>query len=608
MDFFEQNMECLKEYRNKIYVKIQEMANGSSESVLTKIESEEAKDGDYYLVVHKDGRQYRINSSYSPKNEAEKWVEQFAFLNMSIVITMFGLGTGSFVRELINKKEKNDVLIIYEPSTELFIYVLHHYDLTDILSAEELLLVVEGLNEGDFHNMLRMCVNITNLFTQIQCTHPFYEELFTESCVAYWKELRDNYYYTIKSINTEISFGERFIENNMKNLKYMRDSVLLNEIKDKIDTEIPAIVVAAGPSMGRNIEALKSAKGRAYIFVVDRILQYVLDQGIEPDFIVTMDPTKPLEYFSDKTDITIPLITVYDANWKILQLHKGKKIIACCYDYLRKIYKQLGKEPEIIDIGTSVATVTFATCRQLGFKTIILVGQDLAFDGEATHAGGTIEKAAWAGQNYEIEGVYGTKVTTRHDWYEFLGWFKDMIASMEDVTVIDAKDRGAKIEGAIVMPLEEALQKYSSHKVPSLEGLDKMTTFDTDEMSEVKVYFEDIYQEITSIRRKAKEAITLCENQVRDFKRNPNETKETRNRYKKLSRINENVEAMTIYTMTETLITAKAAYELSKLGQFTEDFDNDKIATYEKSMKVYEAIIESVEYIKPFLKEAIESI
>ncbi|MGB4660457.1 MAG: 6-hydroxymethylpterin diphosphokinase MptE-like protein [Mobilitalea sp.] len=608
MDFFEQNMGCLKEYRNKIYLKIQEMTDGSSRNVLTNMETEEAKDGESYLSFHKDGKNYRINSSYSPKHEAEKWVEQFAFLNMNIAITMFGLGTGSFARELLNKKEKNDVLIVYEPSAELFIYVLHHYNLTDLLSSTGMLLVVEGLNESDFHNMLRMCVNITNLYTQIQCTHPYYEELFTESYVEYWKELRDNYYYTIKSINTEISFGERFIENNMRNLKYLRDSVSLKDIKSEIDTEIPAIIVAAGPSMGRNIEALKNAKGKAYIFVVDRILQYVLDQGIEPDFIVTMDPTKPLEYFSDRTDITIPLITVYDANWKILQLHKGKKIIAICFDYLQKIYKQLDKKPEIYDIGTSVATVTFAACRKLGFKTIILVGQDLAFDGESTHAGGSVEKATWAGQNYEIEGVYGTKVTTRHDWYEFLGWFRDMIAAMEDVTVIDAKDRGAKIEGTIVMPLEEALEKYSNHKVPSLEQLDKMTTFNQDEMSEVIVYFEDIYQEISIIKRKVKEAITLCENQVRDFKRNPNETKETRNRYKKLSKINENVESMTIYSMTETLITAKAAHELSKLGQFTEDFDNDKISTYEKSMKVYEAIIESVDYIKPFLKEAIDTI
>ncbi|MHB8129440.1 MAG: motility associated factor glycosyltransferase family protein [Mobilitalea sp.] len=608
MNYFENNMEYIKQYRSNLYQKLQEIGLSVANNKLDRIQSTVAGDGDLFLTIQKGQKQYRMNSSYSPKHEAEKWIEQYVFNNMNTVITLFGLGTGTFVREIIKNKGKNDILFIYEPCLQLFDYVLNNYDLTDILQEAKLVLTIEGINEFEFHNLLQDAVNITNITSQLRCTHPYYDEIFPESCIKYWNELKDNLFHVRTNINTEIVFGERFITNSMFNIRFIRESNCLSDLKEEIQTDFPAIIVAAGPSLKRNIEELKKAKGRAYIFVVDRILDYVLEEGLEPDYIITIDPIKPIEYFTKRTDLKIPLLCELVANWEVLDRHKGKKIIYSCGPFFAKMYEKLDKKPPLLNTGASVATTAFSACIQLGFKRIVLVGQDLAYDGEITHAGGVAEKIAWA-RDIMVEGIDGNQIRSRHDWYEFLTWFKDMITVYPDIQVIDVKDKGAKIQGSIVMPLKTVLDTYCTKEIGNLELPEhKPSTFNETEMLKVKKYFEDSLDEIYSLKKKAKEAIEICNSQIKGYKINHEETATSIKSFKKLSKINKYIGDQSIYELLESYITGATAQQISELYQFTDNEKTDKIVTYEKSIKIFQAIIDASEFVKPLLEEALKII
>ena len=608
MNYFENNMSTLKQNRRELHDKISKYFSGHTESSSIIIESLKALNNEMYILVQKDNNLHRLNSSYSPKNEAEKWVQQFSFNNMNIVISLFGLGSGLFARELMNHKSSNDTLIIYEPSIDVFIHVLNNYDIRDILENSSVFLTIEGINEFEFHHILRAKVNITNLTTQIQIAHPGYEEIFIEQAIYFWKEVKDNYVFAKTNINTEQFFGKRYIINDIFNSRYLKDSSRLVDIKEYINTDIPAIVVAAGPSVKESIVELRKAKGKAYIFAVDRILDYLLDSDIEPDFVVTVDPKKPLKYFTNRTNVTIPLLCGLDSNWEVLEHHKGKKIIYNCSPYFQKMFLSLKKEPPILNTGASVATTTFSICVQLGFKSIVLVGQDMAYDGEYSHAGGVAENRPQDRDIY-VEGIGGGKVRSRDDWYNFLNWYQDMVILYPDIDIIDTKSKGAKIRGAIQMPLKDVLVKYGKENaIDSNLLINSRNTFSESEMGDIREYFSNSYEELRNLKRKAEEAIKISEEQIRVYKNNIGDNQITEKNYKKISKINKYIYDKPIYHLLETFITAEAAQHISEMYRFSDDEQQDKIATYKKSIEIFKAIIDGAEFARTEFEKNIESI
>jgi hypothetical protein len=109
---------------------------------------------------------------------------------------------------------------------------------------------------------------------------------------------------------------------------------------------------------------------------------------------------------------------------------------------------------------------------KLGFDTIILVGQDLALTGNRSHADGTFEEhmpeldtknAEW------VEGNCEEKVPTRTDLKVFLTWYEENIKLFKDAVdtfrVINATEGGAKIKGAEVMTLKEAIEENCGREV-----------------------------------------------------------------------------------------------------------------------------------------------
>ena len=51
------------------------------------------------------------------------------------------------------------------------------------------------------------------------------------------------------------------------------------------------------------------------------------------------------------------------------------------------------------------------------------------------------------------------------------------------------------------------------------------------------------------------------------------------------------------------MINAKSTYELSKLYQLSDDEVDDTILTYERSINIYNTILEVIDIIKPIMKE-----
>ena len=78
------------------------------------------------------------------------------------------------------------------------------------------------------------------------------------------------------------------------NIKQLKKKLADADLKD-----IPAVIVSAGPSLDKNVHLLKKIQGKALIITVDASIRAVIQAGVRPDILCTIDPNSPERFFSD---------------------------------------------------------------------------------------------------------------------------------------------------------------------------------------------------------------------------------------------------------------------------------------------------------------------
>ncbi len=605
MDYLNLNMGCIKTNRNSLYLKLKDKSIFPiMNNRLDSIESVEAKDGQRVVVIRHNLAEHRLNSIYRPMDEAKRWAQQYDLNSLNNIAAMFGFGNGIFARAMLERLNKDDYLFIYEPCYDIFNHVLHNYDICDILKSKKVILGIEGINDLEFHLNLTGAVGLSNLKSQLQCIYPNYDKIFPESCLKFYHQLKDTYTSVKININTMIAFGEKYIDNTLKNIQFIPDSSILSDIREHIPEGIPAVIVAAGPSVQDDIDVLKKLKGRAVVFAVDKIFGYLMKNGIEPDFVVTLDPKKNVKYFTLNDNITTPLICFYESNHDLLLRHKGKKIFCTSDDFTEELYIKAGKEsPDLMPSG-SVAIIAYSACIKLGFKRIVLVGQDLAYRDGFSHAGGVMDKMSKANHAF-VEGLDGQQIESRYDWKEFITRYQDLIAVNKGTEVIDTKKQGAKIKGTVLMPLEEVLSKYCTIRYDSdaiTANLNK--TFSKEDLLVVKRYLQGNIAILRKIKEKSINAEKICDSLIKKVSGiNRSGTEED---VKKITKINKYIEEQKVYSFMDSYISGKTAQHLAEIFQFSDNERENELMVYKRSISIYRSVVDAVNFTKERLENAIE--
>jgi len=87
---------------------------------------------------------------------------------------------------------------------------------------------------------------------------------------------------------------------------------------------VPGFLVAAGPSLDKNMGELKKINGKCPIFAVDAALPVLVKNGIRPDYVITVEGDEEAIWFwedIDTSDYTLICTTV--ASPKVIDSWKG---------------------------------------------------------------------------------------------------------------------------------------------------------------------------------------------------------------------------------------------------------------------------------------------
>lgn len=130
-------------------------------------------------------------------------------------------------------------------------------------------------------------------------------------------------------------------------------------------------------------------------------------------------------------------------------------------------------------MGGSCAHLAVGLALHVGASPIVMVGQDLAYGEEGTHANGTVyDKKPLVEEDEDllVKGYYGGHVKTRKVWIEFKTIFENMFMTT-DKLIINATEGGARIEGTTQRALEYVVKEYCIHECNVYEKMQEINPY-----------------------------------------------------------------------------------------------------------------------------------
>ena len=453
MTIYEKNMQAIREH----HVRLHEDLETAQPEQSVEIRYEAAEDEMLYPIVTKGGLEYRLNSKYNPKEASMQYVSQFEKEGSYSVFFLLGFGDGRSIEALAQTLDETMTLIVYEPSVAIFQKTLETFDYTELLKKKNVYLIVES--ENMLQEYLESGISFNNIRMLRLGILPNYDSIYPKEC----KHMLETMIYFMNKTkiyrNTIYNFREEFAAHalsNMYDYLWQTDTHYLKERLAEEDlSDVPAIIVAAGPSLNKNVQELKRAKGKALILVVDAALRAVVNAGITPDLGITIDARVPERFFEGINISAFPFVFEAISKEDIVRQHTGKHF----YDdfpcnIIAKIVMEKKKYClEEIPTGGSIST-----------KKIVFIGQDMAFTGGQTYNSG-LKMEQKEDEQYQkkrvivqVKGNDGTMLDTDYQMDMYRKWIENEILKLpEDITVINATEGGAKIEGAKVMTLKEVI-------------------------------------------------------------------------------------------------------------------------------------------------------
>ena len=257
--------------------------------------------------------------------------------------------------------------------------------------------------------------------------------------------------------NTSAEYSIDWAENFIKNSQFLEKIPHIAELKiSGVDT---AIIVAPGPSLNKNINELKQYKDKALIISVLHALPMLIKEGIEPHVVVHVDAKldEPLiEFLEKRMNFEIPLF-VMGSNLPLM-FNKIPREKTVWSELMGPLHNELCKQLNISFphlSGGNVSLYAFNLCAQWKFKNIVLVGHDLSYDGDQYYADTDGLKTAVemkdinSHKRVEVDGYFGGKVKTSHDFFLYIEEFNKWVESKlhADIRHINCTEGGARIEG-----------------------------------------------------------------------------------------------------------------------------------------------------------------
>lgn len=516
MGIFEENMAVLRMHAEKMadHISTMQIETGSQRTEIFT-----STDGNLVPRIIRDGEVWNLNSCLYPEKAAKMYADRYTIKAYQILF-IFGFADGRCIRHLLKQCDGTNRVFICIPDMDEFAVECRYFAVADLMEDERIYFYFPQTDKN-LAGILASFIGYEHKQLVEFCILPGQDILYTAECREAIDTLVDLFEREIVHKSTRLGFGRmipRHMLYHMKNVICQRN---IAQIKQKLEAyqiqNIPAIIVSAGPSLDRNVHRLRQAQGKAFIMVVDAALRTVLNAGIRPDMVCTIDPESPDRFFEN--------LKQQGLNWSCGRLTRpevleryGETVFyqgAFPEFWITCMEKELSYEFPNLPVGGCVTADAFVTAEYLGFETIILVGQDMAFTGGVSHTKGIEgafgENDAYIRSRYRmtVEGIHGEVLETDFQMWRYKKWFEDYLRlNGERLKVIDATEGGARIEGTRIQPLEETVSEECQRELDIYTLIHELPPAFTAEQQ------ERLFGELGRLKTRTKEFKALIEDML----------------------------------------------------------------------------------------------
>ncbi|MBW2011805.1 MAG: motility associated factor glycosyltransferase family protein [Deltaproteobacteria bacterium] len=373
-----------------------------------------------------------LSSGYDQVCEAE--LQASLVPEESLHAWVYGVGPGQIPRVLLGRHRiKRVVVVIMNPGVAMQSF--KYFDHSDWLSDSRVELVL-GEYESDIHFPFAAVPSCLQLAAEPAAR--LRDLVFLELATPFIREKHS-------AENAEL------VHRLEENLKYVRsDGDAVKLFGSKKNSTI--IVAAAGPTLSDHYRWIAEKQKNYPLIAVDAALRPLVNAGIYPDIIVSIDGNPAVASFFKEIDLSLfegkPLVYFPIVHEDVLKLWPGKRLTA--YPN-HSLYKTLiKKHPRgILYSSGSVLHPCVDLAVKMGASKMVLLGADFSFPGRQSHVAGCpvhSEKNGGPMQHWVLNGI-GMRVATSANMRGYLRDLEKYIDKHPRVRFINGSKDGAHIQG-----------------------------------------------------------------------------------------------------------------------------------------------------------------
>ena len=305
-------------------------------------------------------------------------------------VIFLGFGLGYAAQAFAELAPKLPIIIV-EKNAGTLCKALELRDLSSLLSRPAVAFIPGGDSEGIIgalslfeKSMGSQCApHIMRNKALCSLDEPWYAT--AESRIRTWAMRDDINRATLQR------FGKRWTRNLSRNMSAIRDLPGIARLAGVAaqNAPLPVFLAAAGPGLDSAASLLPQIARRCITVAVDTSMNFLLRNGIDPDFTLVIDPQFwNSRHFDRCISRRSRLVADSAAYPPVLRLPFRETYLCGSLFPLGSFMEQRVDPKGYLGAGGSVATSAWDFSRMMGAQQIWIAGLDLAFPGYKTHCKG----------------------------------------------------------------------------------------------------------------------------------------------------------------------------------------------------------------------------
>lgn len=436
-DYWEKNMTELQEHAENEYQELYKTLSSASISSSDRYKQMFAINGQPTVKVKCQNKEILIHSSVNPEYQSQVWAED-VLKEIGREYVIYGMGLGYHIQALLKADDVCKVIVL-ENSIELLTEAFRDLDWVNYIKQKRVRIFYNS-------NAIKLMEKFSAWISGREfCIY------YPSLCITEEESVRERLEDFFVSVNSMREQAHLLEENFYKinRMELPECSILKSCFKKRT-----IAIVGGGPSLDEQIDDMKKYREQMKIWSVGTAARKLINEGIIPDLIVIEDAQENMyKQVCNLPTEHIPLLLLSTASAQILDYYKGQSYVAYQkgYDLAEKKAQELGVQT--YQTGGSVTTLALDVALRFGADKIILIGVDLAYTDNRSHASGMGYEIKEGKEYRMVTSTDGRQIKTSRNLDIYRKWIEHRIVE-ENIPILNT-GRGAQIAGTQTVVIQE---------------------------------------------------------------------------------------------------------------------------------------------------------